>query len=270
MLRERLAVAIVGIPLALLVIWWGGYALIVFVGLLMVMALHEYYQMIRPYRPNALLGYVVAVGLLSSVAALGFPGIACGVALGIVLSALWALRRGPGDHLTGRVAVTLLGVVWISTGMCYLILLRRLDHGVAMLLLAVGATWFNDTFAFFVGKALGKHKLARRISPNKTVEGAVGGLLGAVVFTLGVKIYNPTWFPLREAVILGLVIGLAGQIGDLFESALKRDLQVKDSGTLLSGHGGVLDRVDSLLLAAAATYWGAWLLLRSSVGGFPL
>lgn len=270
MLRDRLVVAIIGIPLAVFVIWWGGYALFVGVAAVTLIALHEYYTMIRPYRPNLLIGYLAAIGMLAATYFGGLGGLAGGVAGMMVISLLWAFHAGPGDHLTGRFSVTVLGVVWIAGGLAYLLLLRSLDHGLALLLLAVGVTWLSDTFAFLIGSAVGKHKLAPRISPNKTVEGAVGGLVGALIFAIGVQIYNPTWLPLREALIVGLAAGVAGQLGDLFESAVKRDLRVKDSGRLLAGHGGVLDRFDSLLIAGPAAYWVVWLTLRSVVGGFPL
>ena len=128
----------------------------------------------------------------------------------------------------------------------------------------------NDTFAYAVGRLVGRRRLAPKVSPKKTVEGAIGGLVGAVLFAIGVMIYNTDWLHVREAVILGLVVGAAGQFGDLLESAIKRDLRVKDSGRILPGHGGVLDRFDSLLMAGMATYWVSWLLLRDMVGGFPL
>lgn len=270
MLKQRLLVAIIGIPLGLLVVIWGGYAFALFAALIAVIALHEYYSMIRPYRPNLLIGYVAAVGTLAATYFGGLAGLAGGVGAGTLLLFIWALRTGPGDHLTGRMGVTLFGVIWIVGGTAYLVLLRALEHGVALLILALGVTWLNDTFAYAVGRLVGRHKLAPRISPNKTIEGAVGGLVGSVLFAIGVKIYNPEWLHLREAVILGLVIGLAGQFGDLIESAVKRDLRVKDSGRILPGHGGILDRFDSLFLAGMVTYWATWLLLRGTVGGFPL
>ena len=135
----------------------------------------------------------------------------------------------------------------------------------ALTVFAIGCTWVNDTFAYFVGRLIGRHRMAPRISPNKTIEGAVGGVVGSVLFALVVKMYSPSWFSLRDAALLGLVVGLVGQWGDLFESTVKRDLRVKDSGRLFPGHGGLLDRFDSALFAGIATYWGAVLLLKDRV-----
>ncbi len=106
--------------------------------------------------------------------------------------------------------------------------------------------------------------MAPRISPNKSVEGAIGGLVGAVVAAVVVKIYSP-WLPGVEAVVLGLIIGVVGQWGDLFESAFKRDFRVKDSGRILPGHGGILDRFDSILFAGFVAYWAALVLLGDVV-----
>lgn len=270
MLRQRILVAVVGIPLGLLVIIWGGYALAIFVGIVALLGLHEFYTMIRPYRPNLLVGYIAAVGTLTATYFGGLAGWAGGLAGSVIILFLSGLRSGPGDHLTGRMSVTFLGVVWIVGGTAYLMLLRSLDHGVALLLLAVGVTWFSDTFAYAVGRLVGRRRLAPKVSPQKTVEGAIGGLVGAVLFAIGVMIYNTEWLHVREAVILGLTVGVAGQFGDLLESAIKRDLRVKDSGRILPGHGGVLDRFDSLFIAGMVAYWVTWLLLRDVVGGFPL
>ena len=269
MLRHRILVALIGIPLGVAVIIYGRWAFMVFAALVSLVALHEFYTMIRPYRPNLLVGYVAAAGLIAGSYFAGFVGMVGAMAAAMVLMVAWAMGGTHGDHLTARISVTVFGVIWIALGLAYLVLLRELDHGMALVLLVVGCTWLNDTFAYTLGKLVGRHRLAPRISPKKTVEGAVGGLLGSVVFGVGVKIYSP-WLPWREAIILGLVVGVAGQFGDLLESAVKRDLRVKDSGRLLPGHGGVLDRFDSLVLAAMAMYWSTLLLLRDVVGGFPL
>jgi phosphatidate cytidylyltransferase len=134
----------------------------------------------------------------------------------------------------------------------------------ALTILMLGCTILNDTFAYFVGRAIGSHKMAPRISPKKSIEGAVGGLIGSVVAAMVVKIYSP-WLPAKYAIILGLVVGIVGQWGDLFESAIKRDFRVKDSGKILPGHGGILDRFDAILFAGFVTYWGAVLSLGDIV-----
>lgn len=265
MLKARLLVAALGIPIGVAVVLVGGPLYAGVVVLLTIVGLHEFYTLTRPYRPNLLAGYLAALAGLAGAYFGGLGGLLGGTTTLLALLFFWGLGGRLGDHLVGRMAVTALGVVWLVLGFGHLILLRKLDNGMALTVLAIGCTWVNDTFAYFVGRVFGRHRMAPRISPKKTIEGALGGLVGSVLFALVVKIYSPGWLSLREAAILGLVIGVVGQWGDLFESTVKRDLRVKDSGRLFPGHGGVLDRFDSALFAGIATYWGAVLLLKDGL-----
>lgn len=264
MLKQRVLVAILLLPPGIAAVVLGGYFLFGLALVVSVLGLHEYYNLLRPYRPNVFVGYLGGVGVLAGAFFLGPSGILAGLAGLVVLLFLWSLFGELGAHLVGRMAVTAFGVLWVCVGLAYLLLVRVLGHGLALTLLVLASTILSDTFAFFVGKAVGRHQLAPHISPRKSLEGAIGGLVGAVVAALIVKIYSP-WLSTRDAVVFGLVVGLAGQWGDLFESAFKRDFRVKDSGTLLPGHGGILDRFDSLLFAGIAGYWTAVLLLGDLV-----
>jgi len=264
LLKSRLLVAAVGIPIGLAAIILGGYFVFALVLVITILGLHEYYTLLRPYRPNLLVGYLAGIAVITGAFFFGFKGIMGGIAGCLILMFFWSLRGEFGAHLVGRMAVTSFGIVWVAMGFAYLVLLRGLQHGMALTILAFACTWLNDTFAYFVGRAIGRHPMAPRISPKKSVEGAIGGIVGAVVAALLVKIYS-SWLPVSDALILGLAIGVVGQWGDLFESAVKRDFRVKDSGRLLPGHGGILDRFDSVLFAGLVTYWGAVLLLGSVV-----
>lgn len=265
MLRSRLLVAVIALPVGLAAIILGGYFLFGLAIVLTVLGLHEYYTLLRPYRPNLLVGYVAGLCVVVCSYFLGAQGILIGLMTLVVLTFFWSLVGKLGAHFVGRMAMTALGVVWIAVGFAYLILVREFKHGQALAILVVACTVMADTFAYFVGRAVGRHRMAPSISPKKSVEGAIGGLVGAVIAALIVRIYSPSWLPTRDAVVLGLVVGIVGQWGDLFESAIKRDFRVKDSGTILPGHGGILDRFDSIMFAGFAAYWLAIVLLGDVV-----
>ncbi len=273
MLRQRLMVAAIGLPLGVAAVVLGGYFMFGFGLVLALVGLHEYYTLVRPYRPNLLVGYFSGAAVLtiaficSKFPRLGFSGqegMLIGLALMMAMIFFWSLLGKIGAHLVGRIALTAFGVLWIAVGFAYIILLRSMKHGLSLALLLAACTVVNDTFAYFVGRLIGRHRLAPRISPKKTIEGAVGGLVGAMIAALLVSVYSD-WMSKGYAVILGLVVGIVGQWGDLFESAVKRDFQVKDSGTLLPGHGGILDRFDGFLFAGVAAYWMAIALFGTQV-----
>ena len=264
MLRYRLLVAVIGIPIGLAAVILSGYYLLGLALVLTVLGLHEYYTLLRPYRPNVAVGFVAGVATIVGAHYLGSTGILVGVAALMILTFFWSLGGELGAHLVGRMALTGFGVVWIAMGFAYVLLLRELKHGMALAILLLACTIVNDTFAYFVGRAFGSHKMAPRISPKKSVEGAIGGIIGSVVAAVVVKIYSP-WLGWGSALLFGVVIGVVGQWGDLFESAVKRDFRVKDSGKILPGHGGILDRFDAVLLAGFVTYWMAIGLLGGVV-----
>jgi len=153
------------------------------------------------------------------------------------------------------------GVLYIGWLLSYLVSLRGLEDGRNWIFLALFTTFASDTAAFFIGRALGRHPLAPNISPGKTWEGAVGGVLGAVLVSLFFVLPTPLslnpYLNWGQAILLGLLVSVFGQIGDLTESLLKRNVGVKDSGTLIPGHGGVLDRVDSIVFAGVVVYYFA-------------
>jgi phosphatidate cytidylyltransferase len=149
----------------------------------------------------------------------------------------------------------MLGPSWIGLGLGFLLLLREMpEHGRLLAFAVLIAVWADDTAAYLVGRALGRHKLAPALSPAKTWEGFVAGTAAAIVAAF-IIFYKQNFLTIDESIVLGVVVAVAAALGDLFESALKRDMQVKDSGRLLAAHGGVLDRIDSLLFAAVASYY---------------
>jgi len=252
---SRILVAAVGLPVALGVVWLGGWWLCLLAIAAGLIALHELYVMARPLRPLALAGYVgLALTLLG--VQLGGPvwmigGFLTTVAFAFLLKGVSETRQS----LTVAVATTVLGVAWVGLGLAYLMLLRGLpEHGRLAIFTVLLAVFGADTFAFFTGRLIGRHKLAPVISPGKTWEGLAASTVAAVLISF-FALYHQHFLTTGESLVLGAVIAVAAPVGDLFESAVKRDFGVKDSGRLLGGHGGVLDRLDAPLFAGIAAYY---------------
>ena len=187
----------------------------------------------------------------------------------VVLPLIWLLLRKQKEGAIAGWVWTVAGILYIGWLMGYLVALRDVDPlkqeiGRNWVFLTLFATFASDTSAFFTGRAMGKHKLAPDISPGKTREGAVAGCAGAIIASLLFTLPSPLQLPLNcgQAIVLGLLVSIFGQLGDLAESLFKRNMGVKDSGNLLPGHGGLLDRVDSLVFAGVVVYYDAVWLIR--------
>jgi phosphatidate cytidylyltransferase len=254
---SRVLIAIAGLPLVLGMVWLGGWWLWLLLAVGTLIALHEFYGMARPLRPLVAAGYVAGVFTLVGATWGGLQWMLAGFlsvfVLAFVLNGI-AETRAPA---TVAISSTVFGAAWVGFGLGHLILLRDIPiHAQLACFTVLLAVFAADTFAFFVGRVIGRHKLAPVLSPGKTWEGFVGGSLAAV-FVAFVALYQDrdTFLVIWQAIVLGIVVALAEAVGDLFESALKRDMRVKDTGRLLAGHGGVLDRIDSLLFAIPAAYY---------------
>jgi len=254
---SRLLVTAVGLPLVLGLVWLGGWWLFGLITVAALVGVHEYVTMARPLRPLApavYAGVVLAlVGAKTGGVLWMLAGFLATFALGFPLNSL-ARTRAPATAALGS---TILGAAWIGLGLGHILLLRDLHREPRTVVFTVLLTvWAADTFAYLGGRAFGRHKLAPRISPGKTWEGLLVGS-AAGIFVAFVALYDSRHDYLRiwQALVLGVVVVLAAVVGDLFESALKRDMEVKDTGRLLGGHGGILDRIDALLFAGAAAYY---------------
>jgi phosphatidate cytidylyltransferase len=252
---SRIVVAAIGAPLVLGLVWLGGWWLFALVAVGGLFALHEYWLMVRPLRPLSLAGYggmfASLVGAKLGGAEWMVGGFMLVFALAFVFQGM-ARTRAPA---TVAVSSTVLGAAWLGLGLGSIVLLRDVPaHGNLVTLTLVLAVWGADTLAYVVGRVIGRHKLAPVLSPGKTWEGFVAGVVAAVFITF-VALYHQDYLSIGESVVLGFVVALAEAAGDLFESMLKRDMQVKDTGRMLAGHGGMLDRIDALLFAAPAAYW---------------
>lgn len=279
-LARRVAFAAVAIPLALLVVWLGGWPLVALVAAVAVLGLRELFDFARKagMRPLTAYGLTTAALLGPAVylALTGTSGLSANLPL---LAALWVLglltwslfTRQPAERPLMAASVTALGVLYTAALPAFLLVLRhgapgapgalRSWAGTWLVFFPLVVTWVVDTFAMFGGRTIGGPRLWPAVSPGKTRSGAVAGLLGGIgaaalleryaLAPLGVGLGFPV------ALAAGLVLGITGQVGDLAESNFKREVGVKDSSTLIPGHGGVLDRFDSLYFAvpvAAAAY----------------
>jgi phosphatidate cytidylyltransferase len=253
---SRLAVIAAGLPIVLGSAYLGGWFLFALTAVAGLVALHEFYRLARPLRPLVLAGYGGAVAGLLGAQVDGGAWLTGGFLLTFVLAFVFAAVSETRQSTTVAVAATVLGAGWIGLGLGHLILIRALDPNGRLAVITVLLTVFvADSVAFLVGRFAGRHKMTPVVSPGKTWEGFTAGAI-AGVFTTFLALYKEDLFDQTwRALVLGAVIVAAATLGDLFESILKRDLGTTDTGRILLGHGGVLDRIDSLLFAAPAAYF---------------
>jgi phosphatidate cytidylyltransferase len=256
-LVSRLVVAAVLLPLVIGLIYLGGWWLFALALVGGLLALHELYAMARELRPLVLGGYLGFVLLLLGLQIGGLEWMLGGLLATFVFAFVVYGLGGTRQSATTSFGVTLLGVAWVGAGIGCLLLVRDIpEFGFWAVMTILFTVFAADTGAFFVGRTFGRHRMAPAISPAKSWEGFVGGVVAAVGVAFVILYRDRDEFlTIPESLILGLVIALAAVLGDLFESAVKRDLDVKDSGRVLGGHGGMLDRLDSLLWAGPAAYF---------------
>ena len=259
MLKKRVITALWGVPLVVVAIWFDEPLpwFTVLVAICGLLAIYEFYKITGVSRITAL----TLFGLIWTLLFIIEPHWDYDKTIPILLASaivISLILRVPA----GREKFSLLDWLWSVAGIIYIGLLLgllvalRISGGREWLYLVVICTFGSDTFSYFIGRAIGRHKLAPRISPGKTWEGAVGGLAGSVIVALLFTLSSPVQVPISygQAILLGLLISVSGQIGDLAESKLKRYKGIKESGNFMPGHGGILDRLDSILLAGLAVY----------------
>jgi len=267
MLKKRLVTALVGIPLVAVTVWfdrplaWFTVLAVVW-GILAVL---EFYRLVATFKVPLLTTFGViwtALFILSPHVKYEFTAPLLFTS-GVIISLIWLVLRPQREGAFAGWVWTMGGILYLGWLLSYLVALR-LDGGRNWVFFALFATFGSDTAAYFMGQAMGKHHLAPRISPHKTWEGAVGGAIGAVAVSLLFIIPSPLQLPITywQAIIIGLVVSILGQFGDLAKSILKRNVGVKESGNLLPGHGGILDRTDSIVFAGVVVYY-AFLILKS-------
>ena len=269
MLKKRIITALWGIPLLITVIWFGEPWFTILVAIWGLLAAFEFYKLVATSKvsPLTYFGLVWTLFFILSrdpdLLAFLEPHFNLNLLTPLLLTSAvilslfcLLLRRQKEGAFTGW-AWTIGGILYIGWLLSYFVALRGLDDGRNWVFLALFTTFASDTAAFFVGRALGKHHLAPRISPGKTWEGAIAGAFAAIIVSLLFTISTPLHLPLTywQAILLGLLVSVFGQLGDLVESLLKRNMGVKESGKLIPGHGGVLDRIDSVVFAGIVVYY---------------
>ncbi len=254
---SRIVVSVVGLPVVLYLAWLGGWWLFALAAVAATLALHELFWIARPLRPLVLAGYTGALlavlGAWLGGAEWMTAGFLTTFAFAFVLKGISQTRQS----ITVAVGATVLGAGWVGLGLGHIVLLRAIlpaEDGRLAVFTVLLAVFASDTVAYFTGLLVGRHRLAPTISPGKTWEGLIAGTTIAILVPF-FALYRSDFLDVWRSLVLGAVIAVSAPLGDLFESAIKRDLQVKDTGKLLAGHGGVLDRIDSLLFAAIASYY---------------
>jgi phosphatidate cytidylyltransferase len=272
--KKRVLTAAVAIPILYVIVQYLSpfyFFLLVLAGVMV--GLYEFYRMFKNsgYHPQTavgmLAGAVVVSGFyigavsdhrVAEIAYVFAPDVM--VALAFVVALLFRLfSERDSNGAMVDVALTFTGVIYVAWLSAYVVLLRAWNAGGAdgrhLVFFLFLVTWATDSGAYYIGSSLGRHKLYRKISPKKSVEGAVGGLVFAVLMAVACKYWFCTELHIHDALVLGGIMGVVGQVGDLAESMIKRSARIKDSGGIFPGHGGYLDRVDSMLLNAPALYY---------------
>ena len=256
--------ALFAAPLAVLAIGLialGGIVFAVGLALLALPASLEMGRLLGVGQPLRWAAAVTAGSLVLIVYAAGSDALAPGVAGGLAVILVAAASGSDPGHRAAGIAGALLTLVWVGGALAHGALLRELPHGGALVVAALLATFLGDTAAHLIGARYGRRRLAPRISPGKTLEGLLAGLLVGPAVVVVFALVWQDWLELHEALLLGVVASLAAPAGDLSESMLKRAAAVKHSGTALGPHGGVLDRIDAALFTSVAAYYAAaWLL----------
>jgi len=237
------SVALGGIPFA-----------VALIGLSMI-GIAELFRMTRRFGPLAPVALAAAAALIIAAYYGGQFQMVIVLAATFPVMFLFAAARGPREGTTAAMGITLLGIVWIAVPFAHAVLLRKLPlHGGALLIDVLVATFLTDTAAYAGGRLFGRHPLAPRLSPNKTIEGLAFGFVGGTMGFWFAGLYQD-WLPGIDALVMGMCIAVVAPMGDLFESMIKRDLNIKDTGNVFGPHGGLLDRLDALLFTIVMGYY---------------
>jgi phosphatidate cytidylyltransferase len=255
-LGARVLAAIPAIAFAIFIVVQGGEVFAAGLLILGVIALGELYTLMGRVRPVRLAGFLTLAALLAA-ALYGEPRHVLMVLVGafpvVFLLSFFRPRR---QHVSWAIAATLFGALWIGLAMVHAIFLRALPHGDGLLVDVLVGTFLGDTAAYFGGRMYGRRPLAPTISPSKTLEGLAAGILGGTAAFWFAGLYQD-WLTGPHALLIGFLVAVTAPVGDLFESIVKRDLEVKDTGRFFGAHGGVLDRLDAVFFTVVVGYYAS-------------
>ena len=253
----RVLTAIPAIAFAVFIVVQGGWIFALGILALGILALGELSVMFSRVRPPMLAGMLAVAGMVIAAQQYGSQKqVVLALVASFPVTFFLALLRPRRENVSWAIAVTYFSVLWVGLPLVYAVLLRKLPHGDGLIVDILVGTFLGDTAAYFGGRGWGRTPLAPRISPNKTLEGAVVGFIGGTLAFWFAGLYQD-WFAGRDAIVMGAFVALAAPLGDLFESLVKRDLGVKDAGRFFGAHGGVLDRLDAVLFTIVAGYFAA-------------
>lgn len=258
---KRWITGLIALPFLIFLVYTGGVAFTILISVAGLVALWEYYRLVfnaeaRPISNIILLwGYGVNFAIIWSTYLVG-PDLSVSIiGLNLLVIALISLFQFKTDQtVLGVVIRQLQGIIYIPVLLSFLILIRESTSGMIWTFVLLAVIFAGDTGAYYVGSYLGRHKLSPTVSPGKTIEGSIGGLAANLVVGSVGKTFFLSELPWGLSLLFFLAVGIAGQVGDLFESELKRSSNIKDSGGILPGHGGILDRIDALLFASPVAY----------------
>ena len=288
-MKTRIISAVVAIILLAGVVYLGSVAIGIAIFALALIAVHEFYKALEKggFKPVYLLGYLSCLPLLYlSISGLLSQALQTQVAspsaadlivggngllfvaliIFILLTVLYCfILFSDGKYTITDIALTLFGMIYVAFLFSFVTLTRNMEKGGLYIWLIFIGAWATDTFAYFTGVTIGKTKILPKISPKKSLEGSIGGVIGCIIAMLlfGWYFYSELGIPLVHYAMLGLICGIISQIGDWSASAIKRTVGIKDYGNIMPGHGGVLDRLDSILFVAPAVYFYISLFFRS-------
>jgi phosphatidate cytidylyltransferase len=251
----RVVIAIPWILFAIFIVAVGGAVFMLALIGLGVLGLREFFRMTAASRPVEVPAYLALAGMVIAAHYGSSFQILLVIAASFPVMFFAVARRRSHENVTISIAITVLAILWLGIGLSHAVLLRDLPlHGGALLIDVLIATFIGDTAAYGAGRLFGSRKITPRISPNKTLEGLIGGFIGGTMGFWFAGLYQD-WLSGADALVMGMVVASLAPIGDLFASLIKRDLEVKDTGSLFGPHGGLIDRLDAVLFTVVAGYY---------------